>query len=221
MKSVKSSSNHWEESYYERENDRSKEYHQTNMQKISTSKLLSKRSGIRQSFDEDSTFKEVSQINKSTTFGEVKDEVTNAIGDNTIRHREVKTHKQTEVGTTYINGKKVVPMFDSCSSATVINHGIIAESDEVEIEIRDIEDQGYKMSWRNAVDTDTDSMNYVDIHPPGKHLPFPFSNDETTHCSNHTKARENTKQIEEESVTFPYKVGYGYRMSVWYIMNNN
>ena len=43
MKSVKSSSNRWEESYYERENDGSKEYHQINMQKISTSKLLSKR----------------------------------------------------------------------------------------------------------------------------------------------------------------------------------
>ena len=37
----------------------------------------------------------------------------------------------------------------------------------------------------------------------------------------HTKARDNTKQIEEESVTFPSKVGYGYRMSAWYIMNNN
>ena len=112
-------------------------------------------------------------------------------------------------------------MFDSCSSATVITHGIIAESDEVEIEIIDIEDQGYKMSWRNAVDTDTDSMNYVDIHPPGKHLHFLFSNDETSHCSNHTKARDNTKQIEEESVIFSYTVGYGYRMSAWYIMNNN
>ena len=133
-----------------------------------------------------------------------QDEVTNAIGDNTIRHGEVKTHKQTEVGTTYINGEKVVSTFDSCSSATVINHGIISKSDKIEIEIRDIEDQGYKMSWRNAVDTDTDSMNYVDIHPPGMHLHFPFSNDKTTHCSNRTKARDNTKQIEEESVTFPY-----------------
>ena len=60
-------------------------------------------------------------------------------------------------------------MFDSCSSATVINHDIIAESDEIEIEIRDIEDQGYKMVWKNAVDTDTDDMNYEDIHPSGKH----------------------------------------------------
>ena len=85
------------------------------MLKISTSKFLRKRSGIRQSFDEDPTFKEVSQTNKPTMFGEVKDEVTNTIGDNTIRHGEVETHKQTEMGTTYINGKKVVPMFDSCS----------------------------------------------------------------------------------------------------------
>ena len=111
-------------------------------------------------------------MNKSSTFAEIMDEITNDIGDNTIRHEKVKTHKQTEVGATYVNGKKVVSMFDSCSSATMINHDIITKSDKVEIEIRGIEDQSYKMSWRNAVDTDTDTMKYVDIHPPEKKLAF-------------------------------------------------
>ena len=109
-------------------------------------------------------------------------------------------------------------MFDSCSSPTVINRSIITDSDEVEIRITNIEGQSYKMSWRNAVDTDTDSMNYMDIHPPGKHLHFPFN--ETAHCSNHTKTRDNNKQIEGESVTFPYIIGYGYRRTAWWMMNN-
>ena len=52
-------------------------------------------------------------------------------------------------------------------------------------------------------------------------LHFPFDNDDMSHCSSHTKTRDNTRQIEEESVTFPYKVGYGYRMPAWYMMNNN
>ena len=98
-------------------------------------------------------------------------------------------------------------MFDSGSSATVINHSIIADSDEVEIRIRNIEGQSYKMSWRNAVDADTDSLNYMDIHPSGKHLHFPFN--ETAHYSNHTNTRDNTEQSEGESVTSPYGIGYG------------
>ena len=81
------------------------------MHKMSTSKLLSEQSRIRQLFDKDSKFNEVSQIDKYTAIGEVEDGVTNTTGDITIRHE--------------------------------------------------------------------------------------------THCSNHTKARDNTKQGEEESVTFP------------------
>ena len=111
LKSVKLKSDHWEDSYYTREADRTKEYHQANMHKMSTSKLLSEQSRIRQLFDKDSKFNEVSQIDKYTAIGEVEDGVTNTTGDITIRHE--------------------------------------------------------------------------------------------THCSNHTKARDNTKQGEEESVTFP------------------
>ena len=57
VESVKFKSNSWEDSYDEREAERAKEYHQTDMQKMSTSKLLSTRSEVRQAFDGDSTFK--------------------------------------------------------------------------------------------------------------------------------------------------------------------
>ena len=70
-----------EDSYYEREADRTKEYHQANTHKISTSKLMSEQSRIRQLFDEDSNFKKVIQIDKYSAIGEVEDGVTNAIGD--------------------------------------------------------------------------------------------------------------------------------------------
>ena len=52
-------------------------------------------------------------------------------------------------------------------------------------------------------------------------LHCPFGNEEMSHCSNHMITGDNTRQIEEESVTFPYKVGYGYCMPAWYILNNN
>ena len=74
------------EFYYERETDRTQEYHQANTHEISTRKLLSEQSRIRQLFDEDSNFKEVIQIDKYTAIGEVEDGVTNAIGDIAIRH---------------------------------------------------------------------------------------------------------------------------------------
>ena len=64
-------------------------------------------------------------------FREVKNVVTEVTSENTVRHGEAKAHIQT-----YINGKKVLTMFDSCSSTTVINQSIIAESDEVEIRIK-------------------------------------------------------------------------------------
>ena len=38
-------------------------------------------------------------------------------------------------------------------------------------------------------------------------LHFPFDNEDTSHCSSHMKTRDNNRQIGEESVTFPYKVG--------------
>ena len=58
----------------------------------------------------------------------------------------------------------------------------------------------------------------MDIHPPGKHLHFPFN--ETAHCSNHTNTRDNNKQIGEESVASPYRIGYGYRRTAGWLMNN-
>ena len=151
-------------------------------------------------------------------FEKVNNKVTEATSDNTVKLEETRVYIQNEVGTTHINGKLVVPMFDSCSAIKVINRSLITDSDEVEIRISNIEGQSYKMSWRNAVDTDTDSMNYMDIHPPGKHLHFPFN--ETAHCSNRTKTRDNNKQIEGESVTSPYRLGYGYRRAAGWLMNN-
>ena len=52
-------------------------------------------------------------------------------------------------------------------------------------------------------------------------LQFPFDDEDTSQCSIHRKTGDNSRKTEEESVTFPYKVGYGYRMPAWYIMNNN
>ena len=68
------------------------------------------------------------------------------------------------------------------------------------------------------MDADTDSLNYMDIHPSGKHLHFSF--DETTHYSNHANTRDNTEESEEESVTSPYRIGYGYRRTAGWLMNN-
>ena len=73
------------------------------MHKMSTSKLLSEQSRIRQLFDKDSKFNEVSQIDKYTAIGEVEDGVTNAIGDIEIRHEthyssHTKTRNNTKQG---------------------------------------------------------------------------------------------------------------------------
>ena len=92
-------------SYYEREADRTKEYHQANMHKMSTSKLLSEQSRIRQLFDEDSKFKEVIQIDKYTAIGEVEDGVTNAIGDIEIRH-ETHYSSHTKAGNNTKQGEE-------------------------------------------------------------------------------------------------------------------
>ena len=96
----------------------------------------------------------------------------------------------------------------------MVNRSIITDSDEVEIIITNIEGQDFKMSWRNTVHTDTNDENYMVIHPPGKHLHFPFN--ETAHCNN-----QNTKQIKEESVMSPYRIGYSYRRTAGWLMNKN
>ena len=111
-----SSSNQWEDSYYERKNDGSKEYRQIKMQKISTSKVLNKQSGTRQPTDKDSNLREGSQVNNSTMFEKVNKEVTEATSDNTVKLEETRVYIRNEVGTTHINGKLVVPMFDSWKS---------------------------------------------------------------------------------------------------------
>ena len=87
--STKSSSNHWEERYCEIEDERSEGYHQMYMQKINTSRSLSKqlkevfgtqsseiRSDTRKSSSGDSTLKEDSNVNEITTCGKYTDEIT-------------------------------------------------------------------------------------------------------------------------------------------------
>ena len=212
MKSVKSNSNQWEDSYYE--HGESMEYHQIKMKQIGNSKILSNQPGTRQPDDKVPNLKEGIQVDDSTTFEQINDEATKATSDNTIRLEETRIHIRKKVGTTHINEKLVAPMFDSCSAATMVNRSIITDSDEVEIIITNIEGQDFKMSWRNTVHTDTNDENYMVIHPPGKHLHFPFN--ETAHCNN-----QNTKQIKEESVMSPYRIGYGYRRTAGWLMNKN
>ena len=95
---------------------------------------------MRQNSDDDSTVKEVKQTEEFAAAVKMKDDGTNATAHDTIMHERVKNYGQTEVGKTYVNGNKVATVFDSCSSMTVIKHNIIAESDVIEINIRDIED---------------------------------------------------------------------------------
>ena len=85
MRSVKSSSNQWEDSYYIRDIDESKESRQID---IGTSKALSKR----QPNDEASNLKEGTQVNGSTTFKQVNDEVPKATKDNTVKLEEIRIH---------------------------------------------------------------------------------------------------------------------------------
>ena len=61
---------------------------------------------------------------------------------------EDKFSKQTKVGTSYVNGQDVFATFDSCSSITVIHHGITLKTDEAKNETTDDEDQDYKMLWK-------------------------------------------------------------------------
>ena len=48
--------------------------------------------------------------------------------------------------------------FDSCSSITVIHHGITLKTDEAENETKDDEDQDYKILWKNPIETDIDAV---------------------------------------------------------------
>ena len=105
----------------------------------------------------------------------------------------------------------------------VNNDNIILNTNEAEIETTDVEDQNDEMLWENPKETDIDAIMKTDMNTGNSRLimkqravanklHFPFDNEDTSHCSSHTKTRDNTRQIEEESVTFPYKVGYGYCM---------
>ena len=143
-----------------------------------------------------------------------------------------ENNKQMKFGTGYVNGRKISSIFDSCSTLTVIHQDIILETDEVDIETAEVKDQDDEILWENPAETDIDAVMKTDMNTGNSRLimkqravanklHFPFDNEDTSHCSSHTKTRDNTRQIEEESVTFPYKVGYGYRMPAWYIMNNN
>ena len=49
---------------------------------------------------------------------------------------------------------------------------------------------------------------------------FPFGNDETSHCGNHTKNGDNTRQVMEKAEKFNNKVGYGCCTSAWYVVYN-
>ena len=56
---------------------------------------------------------------------------------------EDKSSKQTKVGTSYVNGQEVFATFDSCSSITVVHHGITIKTDEAEYETTDDEIKDY------------------------------------------------------------------------------
>ena len=99
------------------------------------------------------------------------------------------------------------------------------ETDEIKIETAEVKDQDDEMLWENPTETDIDAVMETDMNTGNSclimkqravanKLHFPFDNEDTSCFS-------NTRQIEEESVTFPYKVGYGYRITAWYIINNN
>ena len=71
MKSVKSNSNQWEDSYYE--HGESMEYHQIKMKQIGNSKILSNQPGTRQPDDKVPNLKEGIQVDDSTTFEQIND----------------------------------------------------------------------------------------------------------------------------------------------------
>ena len=126
-------------------------------------------------------------------------------------------------GIGYVNGRKISSIFDSCSTLTVIHQHIILETAEVDIETAEVKDQDDEILWENPAETDIDAVMKTDMNTGysrltmkqravANQLHFPFDNADMSHCSSHTKKRDNTRQIKEEAVTFHYKVGYGCRM---------
>ena len=70
------------------------------------------------------------------------------------------------------------------------------------------------MSWSNTANKDTNQKMCMDVHPLGKHLHSPFIKE--AHCN-----YQKNEQIKEEPVIFPYNIGYGYRRTAGWLMNNN
>ena len=68
-----------------------------------------------------------------------KDDVTNTTGLDTIMHEGINNHGRGKVETTYVNGNKIATIFDSCSPVTVVRHNVIAETNIVEIKLRNTE----------------------------------------------------------------------------------
>ena len=105
----------------------------------------------------------------------------------------------------------------------MIHQDIILETDEVEIETAEVKDQeDDEILWENRTETDIDAVMKTGMNTGNNRivvkrraiankLHFPFDNEDTSHCSSHMKTKNDNRQIGEESVTFPYKVGYGYQ----------
>ena len=68
-----------------------------------------------------------------------KDDVTNTTGLDTIMHEGINNHGRGKVETTYVNGDGIATTFDSCSPVTVVRHNVIAETNIVEIKLRNTE----------------------------------------------------------------------------------
>ena len=109
----------------------------------------------------------------------MKDDITNTTGLDTIMHEGINNHGRGKVETTY--GNKIATIFDSCSPVTVVRHDVIADTKIVEIKLRNTEDQGYKIS----------------IQPSGRELHFPFDTTDTAaEVSNN--ALEKEESLEKE-----------------------
>ena len=173
-------------------------------------------------------------ITSSSRYHETKPTETKVdkMKEASIRTTEDKYSKQTNFGTIYVNGQEVFTTIDSCSSITVVHHGITLKSSKAEYEKTNDNSQDYKMLLKNLPETGMDTvmkndMNNVDNHLPKKHkavtdhLHFPFGNNETSQCDSHMKNGNNTRQVMEVVEKLNNRVGYGCRTSAWYIVYNN
>ena len=105
-----------------------------------------------------------------------------------VRVTKDRRRNTTKIGTTYVNGQKVLTTIDSCSSLTVIHHDITVttgnsniikmkretnsiDKDETENETENNVGQDYKIWLENLQQTDEGTIN-TDInnkmHPAGK-----------------------------------------------------